>query len=122
MNQDREYAELKRLVEFLPDLEKRHHNAYHALLVERDSQWGKDENGFIYHVRPSVQNNYEFTLNEYSECQERVFELCKKFNLSVNTKGIPDLNESKIKPYGLTEDEKYKMESHFNFNSPIGLP
>lgn len=121
-NKNPEYAELKILVAEAPNLKHRYEKAYLALLEEQNSNSGKQENGYVYHVRPSIRQSYENCVKEYNDNGQQIFDLCKKLNISINCKtGLPDFNDS-IKPYGLTDEEKYKMERWFNFDSPIGLP
>jgi hypothetical protein len=112
-----EIAELKRLIEILPDLETSAMKAEYAYLKELQSNSGKQENGFVYNVRPTIWGNYLNSGKYYSDANDRRWELIQKLGLSCSVKGIPDFGESKIKPYGWDRGEIRDL----NDNRPIGL-
>lgn len=113
-----ELEELKLLVQQIPFLEKEYENARICLMEERLSDYDKQENGYVYHVRPSVQNRFDSSQKAYDEAGQRILDLSKQLNLCVNIKGIPNLSESQIKPY-----ERPELPDYILFpNSPIGRP
>lgn len=112
-----EIAELKRLIEILPDLETSAMKAEYAYLRESQDNIGRQENGFVYHVRPTIWENYLNSGKYYQEANDRRWELIEKHRLSCSIKGIPDFGESNIKPYGWDRGEIRDL----NDNRPIGF-
>jgi len=114
---------LKQLVANAPFLETKHKNAYINLLEEQTDNLGYEENGFIYHVRPSTRESYNYWLSRYNENGQEILDLCKELDLPVNYKtALPDMSEVTIKPYGLSDKEKYKMNRLAMGDSPVDLP
>lgn len=92
--------ELKRLIEILPELKLNAMRFELAYRKESGDNIGRQENGYVYHVRPTVYENYLNSQKEYSDMNDRRWELIKKLRLNCSIKGIPDFGESTIKPYG----------------------
>jgi hypothetical protein len=88
---------------------------------EASDNIGREENGYIYHVRPTVFENYINSEKEYTAYNKRRYDLIQELNLPCSINGIPDFGDNPIKPYGLTDEEKYKIDRQFNCNSPIDL-
>lgn len=116
---DSKIDELKILVSVMPHLKKQMDNSYLRLLEERNSNCGKEENGFIYHVRPTIQSNYDIALKMFNENGQRRIDLIRELGLTCNMDGVPDFEESNLKPYGW---DRIEIRDFNNCNSPIGLP
>lgn len=105
MGRDLKIEELKRLIEILPDLETDAMNAEMTYLREAKSNRGAEENGFVYHVRPTIWENYLRTQKYYEAMNDRRWELINELGLTCSYKGIPDFGENNIKPYGWDRGE-----------------
>lgn len=114
-----EIEELKQLIAQLPSLEKWMFTAERNYLIQKSNDWGYEENGFVYHIQPSVFNMYLCSKRYFEEADNRRWELIKKLDLSCDWKGNPDFEEGKIKPYGW---DRVEIRDFSNYNSPIGLP
>jgi len=117
MQREQQLAELRRLIEILPRLEENAMRFELAYRREYSDNIGREENGYIYHVRPTVYENYLNSQKEYSDSDDRRWELIKILGLSCSVKGIPDFGDSGIKPYGWDRKEIRPL----NDNRPISL-
>ena len=111
--------ELRRLIEILPTLKRDMDYAEITYLREDNDDYGHWEDGFVYHVRPQVSENFICSKKAYKDADKRRWELIQELGLPCSVDGIPDFGDSPIKPYGLSDEEKYRMERMLNPNSPI---
>lgn len=105
-----EIEELKRLIEILPDLEKRMYDS--ELSYKRLVYDGYAGNNVGYACLNWVRSK-----DAYSEADQRRWDLIEKLDLTFNFNGIPDFGESNIKPYGWDRVEI----RDFNDQRPISL-
>lgn len=113
-----ELEELKHLMRILPALKKQYDRSELVYLRQCNSQVGKEQDGYIYHITPMCYGNYTTSKNEYEQSDNRRWELIQSLGLSCCIDGTPDFGERNIKPYGWDRTEI----SFFDCNSPIDRP
>ena len=111
--------ELKHLLEILPQLEKQMRQCELVYLRQANSNYGFQENWFIYNITPIVQNNYLTTKRDYIMADQRRWELIEELGLECNFKGEPNFNEN-ISAVDFKDTRQFR-DLEFG-NSPVDKP